>query len=80
MSCGPSARHYHNDIVEELSKDLNNKDQNTESIFKKVPPSPHILCTVNNKNIWSLIDSGSQISAISEEFYKEISQTKTSLE
>ena len=81
MSCGPSARQYHSDIVNELSREIDDKDQHDKkNLVKKVPPSPHLLCTIYNKKNWALIDTGSQVSAISEEFYNEIKKSKKLLE
>ena len=81
MSYGPSARQYHSDIVNELSKEIDDKNQHDkQNLVKKVPPSPHLLCIAYNKKIWALIDTGSQVSAISEEFYNEIKKSEKLLE
>ena len=73
MSCGPTAR-QHNDFAEDLASGImNSKDlDNFENNFKKIAASPHLMCKVKRMKIWSLIDSGSEVSAMSEDLYNDL--------
>ena len=53
----------------------------TNSNINKIPISPHLCIIINNISCWSLLDSGSQVTAISEEFYNKLkSQNNKMLE
>lgn len=80
MNYGPPTCHANYDFAYDLSKNIiENKDHDAEKLCK-IAVSPHILCTLNNNNHWALIDSGSQITAISEHFYNEIKSYNKFLE
>ena len=75
LSYGPIARQF-NDFTEKLANGvLNDKDlEHFENNFNKIAASPHLLCVIKGLKIWSLIDSGSQVSAMSDELYNELNK------
>lgn len=76
MSCGPSACRQSYEFVEDLQKGIINSEGESNKNSNKIPKSPHILCNIKGFEVWSLVDTGSQISAISEEFYNELNKDK----
>ena len=73
LQCDLSVCRESSNIIDELDKGIivDNPDLQQHN-FNKIPASPHILCNINNIKIWSLVDSGSQITAVSESFYNEL--------
>ena len=65
------------DFADDFLNDvMHSKDQNANDNLKKIPASPHVLCKIENIDTCALIDSGSQISAISEDFYHKLKKSK----
>ena len=70
----------HFDFIEELDFDIINNESQQNNDANKIPKSPHLLCKINNINILALIDSGSQVTAISEILYERLKEDKKLLE
>ena len=70
----------HFDFIEELDFDIINNEGQQNNDASKIPKSPHLLCKINNINILALIDSGSQVTAISEILYERLKEDKKLLE
>ena len=70
---GPSTCHNKYDFIEYFKQGIiRNEDHDINQKINKIPKSPHIMCTLNNNKIQCLIDSGSQVTAISEKVYENI--------
>lgn len=61
-----------NDISEDLSHDILRNEGQTTIDKNKIPSSPRVLVEIHGNNIWSLVDSGSQITAISDTFHNKL--------
>ena len=71
--CGPSARRQSYDFIEELENGIiRDKGQQQINKIMKIPLSPQLLINVYGVEAWALVDTGSQITAISEKFYGKI--------
>lgn len=73
MSVGPSAHRYDFDFVRDISNEINRKEDldNYNNIDTKAK-CPHIRMCIDGKCVTALLDSGSQVSAVSEWFYREL--------
>ena len=81
MNYGPRACQRAYDFVNELENGILRDKGLTNSNINKIPISPHLCIIINNISCWSLLDSGSQVTAISEEFYNKLkSQNNKMLE
>ena len=67
-----------NDLKENVIANEDHDHVNTNR--NRISKSPYVLCQFNDLKIWSLIDSGSQVTAISENCYNELSQKTQLLE
>ena len=73
MNYDPAVCQKQVDFNEDLAYDV----VNTEDLVKsnhtnKFKQSPHLLCAVMGFDTYALIDTGSQVTAISESFYDKI--------
>lgn len=66
----PVRPHY--DFINDLSKNIIENEGHTVPRINKIPASPKILCELENSKIWALLDSGSQITAISENLHNKL--------
>lgn len=74
MKRGPPPCHNFLDFVEDLTLDVEGKMKcskrgNGTSLIK---PSPHVKLTMGDNIVKVLVDTGSQITCISEEFYLKL--------
>ena len=77
----PLACRYVTDHVDELEQGIIEKtDSQRESKINKIPLSPHLLLKFKVIETWTLIDTGSQITAISEIFYEKLNKNGKLLE
>lgn len=67
----------HNDfnLFDEFAYDIEPTDQ-VKTDMNKIPRSPHVLCKVHDYEIWALLDSGSQVTAIAENFIIKLHKRK----
>lgn len=73
MYRGPPACRADFDFVEDLATGIENKEvRSKEEATRALTRCPHIQATILGTTRFILLDSGSQVSAISEDFYKEI--------
>ena len=73
MYKGPPTRRHDFDFVEDLSAEVEGtEDREKIDEFETVARGPHIKIKIIDKEIMSLLDSGSQITAVSEEFFKRL--------
>ena len=69
----PSACRYVNDLVDELEQGIIEKtDSQRQNKINKIPLSSHLLLKFKDIETWPFIDTGSQITAISEIFYEKL--------
>ena len=71
---GPSACRKSYNFVHDLEQGIinNNKDRQQINKINKIPQSPQIKIKIYDVNTWALLDTGSQITAISEKFYERL--------
>ena len=68
------------DFVDELGFDIRKNNEQSNIGINKTPFLSHILCKLEEQLVWALVDSGSQVTAISEDFYSKIKKDKRILE
>lgn len=77
MKYGPATCRKNLDLTEDLEIGIEQETDQTEKINRNaIPPSPHLLVKINHSETWALIDTGSQVTAISETFYEKIKDVK----
>ena len=70
---GPSTCRQLYDFINELERDIvQNKDQQKLSKINKIPLSPQLLIRVFDIETWALLDNGSQITLVSENFRNKL--------
>ena len=80
LQYGPTACQSTYDFVDQLAEGIDkNKDLLDNNVTLKIPLSPHVLLNFYQISSWSLIDSGSQITAISENFYNKVKSINNNL-
>ena len=73
---GPSTCRQSCDFVKDLEHGIiRNKDQHKNEI-NKIPLLPQLLINFYGVDAWALLDTGSQITAISERFYEKLKINK----
>ena len=76
---GPSMCRESYDFINELERDIiHNKDHQKLSKSNKIPLSPQLLIRVFDIEAWALLNTGSQITAISENFWNKL-KSKTAI-
>lgn len=75
MNYTPTLRSNDYNFIREFEDDVNKKvrlgRQNEQFASFQCP---HIAINVNGNKVWALLDTGSQITCISESFYEKISK------
>ena len=73
VNSGPSTCRQSYDLVRDLEKGIiDNKDRHNTNKLNKIPQSPQLKIKINDVDTWALVDTGSQITAVSEKFYETI--------
>lgn len=73
MKTGPSSHRHDFDFVEELTNEIEGRgDQDEGEVSGLLTGCPHLKVLVGERQMSVLLDSGSQVSAVSESFYKEL--------
>ena len=81
LKCSPTTRQIQYDFDKILEYGIEGtKELQSNNIANRIALSPHLLIKLNKIETWSLIDTGSQITAISEIFYEKIKQNSKILE
>ena len=76
MNGGPPTRRQDFDFIEDLAAGIegtSDHENNKNHTFQSLAKCPHLKVNIMRKETIVLLDSGSQITAISEDFYKELS-------
>lgn len=73
MKTGPSSHRYDFDFVNELASGIEGKkDQDNSDSSNLLAKCPHVRVIIGKREMMALLDSGSQVSAVSEVFYREL--------
>lgn len=80
MTSGPTTCRQLHDFTSDLEYGIQAEKDQAHSTLNKILKSPHLLVTIGDINTWSLIDTGSQISVISLEFYNTLKNKMNLLE
>ena len=74
MRLGPSSRREPYDFTEDLVQDINveytGEKEDNSADSKNI--CPHVLVSFFNCSYWALVDSGSQVTCISERVYQDL--------
>ena len=80
-SGGPSACRQLYDFVSDLENGIvRNEGRQYSNKINKIPLSPQLLIKFNEIEAWSLLDTGSQVTAMSEKFYEKLKSKRKLLE
>ena len=72
ISGSPTCRKSY-DFIKELEKGvIRNEDPQNVNKINKIPLSPQLLIKICGIQTWALLDTGSQVTAVSENFYERI--------
>ena len=75
VQINPSTRRQNYEFVDDLEEEIElNSDQRERNIFRKINPSPHLLLEIKHLTTWALLDTGSQITTMSESFYDKLKE------
>ena len=81
MRCSPTTRQIQYDFDKVFEDGIEGrKESRASKTTNRIALSPHLLIKLNNIETWSLLDTGSQITAISETFYEKVKQNSKILE
>lgn len=73
LNSGSSACQLMTDYISEMESDILEKsDRHANNEVKKIPKAPHLQIQIFNRKLWALIDTKSQVTAISENFYEKL--------
>lgn len=72
LNSGPSACQLVTDFISDMEKDIvNQSDHLSNDYTNRIPLAPHVHIKIAGTNVWALIDTGSQVTAVSENFYEK---------
>jgi transposase InsO family protein len=77
MSQGPASYHGYNQLVEDLSGEINrpkNYNKSNEPNNENNLKCPHLLVLIGGFKVQALVDSGSQLTCVSEDFYHQLTR------
>ena len=75
LQTSPSTRRRNYEFVDDLEEGIvSNSDQRERNTFCKINPSPHLFLQIKHLTAWALLDTGSQITAMSESFYEKLKE------
>ena len=66
------------DFIKDCEQGIETQNSNYSTV-EKIAQSPHVLIKIFEQKAWFLVDSGSQICAVSENFYDLISQNNNKI-
>ena len=68
-------RQYNNDFIDNLANDVILEVDPQNKKCRKILPSPQISGNIKNMTVYCLLDTGSQITAISESFFNNLNKS-----